>query len=82
MMTSEQRERFKTIREKYKNDPEMVAARKNVQEAVTPEERDLAVEEYRSLMTKKMSPEDRSFLDELRKNRNKDRPTQVPQQKF
>lgn len=77
-LTDEQRTRLKSIRDKYKNDPEVKAAREAVKDAVTPEERDLAVEEYRSTVQNKISAEDRSFLDELRKNRLQQRPTQIP----
>ena len=78
MLTDEQRQRFKSIREKYKNDPDVKACREAVKDAVTPEERELAIEEYRATMQEKMSPEDRAFFDELRKNRMQDRPTQIP----
>ena len=78
MMSDEQRQRFKSIRDKYKDDPDVKKAREAVKEAVTPEEKELAIEEYRATMQKKMSPEDRSFFDELKKNHNRDRPTQVP----
>lgn len=78
MMTDEQRQRFKSIRDKYKDDPDMKKAREAVKEAVTPEEKELAIEEYRATMQKKMSPEERSFFEELKKNRNRERPTQAP----
>ena len=77
-LTDEQRQRFKSIREKYKDDPDLKVCREAVKDAVTPEERELAIEEYRATMQKKMSPADRAFFDELRKSRMQDRPTQIP----
>jgi hypothetical protein len=80
MLTDEQRTRVKSIREKYKNDADVKAAREAVKDAITPEERELAVEEYRATVHKKMSSEDRAFLEELRKSRMQpqQRPTQIP----
>jgi len=78
MMTDEQRQRFKSIRDKYKDDPDVKKAREAVKEAVTPEEKELAIEEYRETIQKKISLEDRSFFEELKKNRNRDQPTQAP----
>ena len=70
--------KLKSIREKYRSDPDVSAAREAVKEAVTPEERELAIEEYRATLQKKMSADDRSFIEEFRKNRMQQRPTQGP----